>query len=152
MTYQKTIPTKIGKITIAEQDGAIVALGISDAIPDGGVTRDTKLLNDAARQLTEYLDGRRQVFDLKLAPAGTDFQTRVWDELLKIPFGKTVSYSKIAAKIGRPRACRAVGGAVGKNPIPIIIPCHRVLAADGGIGGFSLGLPLKRKLLGLESA
>ncbi|MCL2331222.1 MAG: methylated-DNA--[protein]-cysteine S-methyltransferase [Proteobacteria bacterium] len=152
MIFFKVIPTKIGRITITEHNGAIIALDIGIGANVDGIKGNSQLLRDAALQLTEYLDGKRRKFDLKLAPKGTEFQMAVWAALQQIPFGTTISYKDLAAEIGRPNAWRAAGNAVGRNPIPIIIPCHRVLAADGGIGGFSLGLPLKRKLLGLESA
>ena len=150
MIYFKTISTKLGPITIAELNGAIIMLDFGGGDNIDGIARDTKLLCDAARQLTEYMAGKRKTFKLKLAPAGTDFQNQVWQALQKIPFGKTIAYAEIARILGRPRAFRPVGNAVGRNPIPIIIPCHRVIATDGGIGGFSSGLPLKRRLLKLE--
>ena len=140
----------MGRITIAERNGAIVELSIGPA-PAGATHIDTPLLCTAARQLTQYLNGARREFDLPLAYHGTKFQVEVWRELLAIGFGKTKSYRDIAISVGRPKSCRAVGNAVGKNPIPIIIPCHRVISSDGRIGGFSLGLDYKRKLLKVEN-
>jgi methylated-DNA-[protein]-cysteine S-methyltransferase len=102
------------------------------------------------RQLQEYFDGERRSFDLPLAPQGTAFQQSVWRELQRIPYGQTVSYGELARRIGRPRACRAVGLATGANPLPIIVPCHRVIGADGSLTGFGGGLPIKRQLLALE--
>jgi methylated-DNA-[protein]-cysteine S-methyltransferase len=101
-------------------------------------------------QLIEYFAGTRKNFNLQLAPAGTDFQQQVWRGLRTIPYGTAWGYGDLARHIGKPGAARAVGQANGANPIPIVIPCHRVIAANGSIGGFSCGLPLKRRLLALE--
>jgi len=111
---------------------------------------EIRLLAQAEQELTEYFAGKRQHFDISLDPRGTPFQQQVWRELQKIPYGATCSYKDIAARINNPKAIRAVGGANGKNPLCIVIPCHRVIAADGGIGGYSGGLAIKRKLLALE--
>jgi methylated-DNA-[protein]-cysteine S-methyltransferase len=110
-----------------------------------------KILAQAVRELGEYFEGRRQTFEVKLAPKGTAFQKRVWTQLSKIPYGETCSYRDIAARIKNAKAVRAVGGANGKNPLCIIVPCHRVIAADGTLGGYSGGLHIKTKLLKLES-
>ena len=108
---------------------------------------------DAARlQLDAYFDGTRQVFDLPLAPHGTPFQRDVWAALATIPFGATWSYARLASTIGRPAAMRAVGAANGRNPLPIVLPCHRVIGADGSLTGFGGGLPTKQFLLQLEGA
>lgn len=103
-------------------------------------------------ELVQYLKGKRQVFEMQVdfGQRGTDFQQAVWQELLRVPFGSSSSYSKLAEAVGRPQATRAVGTAVGKNPIPIIVPCHRILRKDGGIGGYAGGLPLKYRLLEIE--
>src|SRR5882672_5504217 len=106
---------------------------------------------EAIRQLQAYFVGELREFDLPLAPEGTEFQLRVWDSLRTIPYGETISYGQLAQKIGNPKAVRAVGLANGCNPIPIIIPCHRVSGSDGGLTGFGGGLSNKRKLLALES-
>jgi methylated-DNA-[protein]-cysteine S-methyltransferase len=108
------------------------------------------VIAEATRQLDEYFAGRRRAFALPLAPAGTPFQQTVWQALTQIPYGGTVSYSQIAERIGKPSAVRAVGAANGQNPIPIVIPCHRVIGSDGRLVGFGGGLPLKRYLLALE--
>src|SRR5690606_15317652 len=100
----------------------------------------------------EYLAGSRRHFDLPLAPRGTDFQRSVWLALADIPFGSTLSYAALATRVGRPSATRAVGAANGRNPLPIVPPCHRVLGADGSLTGFGGGLPTRRFLLGLEGA
>ncbi len=102
------------------------------------------------RQLTEYFAGDRDTFDLELAPAGTDFQKQVWHDLLDIPAGETRTYSEIARRLGRPGAARAVGRANATNPIPIVVPCHRVVGADGTLTGYAGGLPIKRGLLEIE--
>lgn len=135
---------------LLERDGAITELSFDAGRGANLRPKETPLLRATAHQLSEYLAGRRRIFDLPLNPVGTEFQHKVWDALLRIPFGETKSYAQVAAAVGCPRGARAVGGAVGKNPIPIIIPCHRVLAAGGKIGGFSLGLDMKRKLLNIE--
>ncbi|MGH9047330.1 MAG: methylated-DNA--[protein]-cysteine S-methyltransferase, partial [Acidimicrobiales bacterium] len=106
---------------------------------------------EAARQLDAYFANERRRFDLPLALGGTDFQRQVWLTLAEIPYGETISYAELARWVGRPRAFRAVGQANGANPIAVILPCHRVIAADGSIGGYGGGLAMKRQLLALES-
>jgi methylated-DNA-[protein]-cysteine S-methyltransferase len=105
---------------------------------------------ETLQQLRQYFAGKRQQFELPISPQGTPFQERVWQELRKIPYGETVSYGTIAQRIGKPKACRAVGMANSKNPIPIIIPCHRIIGKDGSLTGFGGGLPVKKQLLELE--
>ena len=104
----------------------------------------------AKRELTEYFEGRRKEFTVPLAPRGTDFQRRVWKALLEIPFGETKTYGEVAEMIGDKKACRAVGGAVGKNPVLIMIPCHRVIATGRRLGGFSVGTDIKKALHKIE--
>lgn len=111
-----------------------------------------EVLRLAARQLDEYFDGQRPRFELPLSPRGTAFQRAVWDALSEIPFGQTRSYAQIAQRIGRPTASRAVGAANGRNPLPIVVPCHRVIGANGSLTGFAGGLEAKRLLLRLERA
>ena len=106
----------------------------------------------AIEQIRDYLAGRRTDFDLQLDVRGTDFQLAVWRELERIPYGETRSYAQVARTIGHDRAVRAVGAANGANPIPLILPCHRVIAADGGLGGYGGGLDLKRRLLAMEQS
>lgn len=144
---QLSLHTPLGEVTISEDGGAIVAL-------DWGRGRDqqaTPLLRQARDQLQEYFDAKRMSFDLPLAPVGSDFQKRVWAALCAIPPGETRSYADIARAVSS--APRAVGGANGANPIPLFIPCHRVIAADGSLGGYSGGdgPATKRYLLDLES-
>jgi methylated-DNA-[protein]-cysteine S-methyltransferase len=112
---------------------------------------DAPRLAPVVCELEEYFAGKRERFDLPLAFEGTAFQREVWNALLTIPYGETVCYKQLAEQIGRPKAVRAVGAANGANPIPIIVPCHRVIGADGSLTGFGGGLPLKRRLLELES-
>ena len=107
-------------------------------------------VGEALRQLREYFAGKRAGFDLPLAPAGTAFQRSVWRQLQEIPYGETISYGELARRVGNPKASRAVGSANGANPLPIVIPCHRVIAGDGTLGGFGGGLLTKQTLLALE--
>jgi methylated-DNA-[protein]-cysteine S-methyltransferase len=110
------------------------------------------VLREAGAQLKAYFGGRLRGFDLPLQPAGTDFQRAVWGQLAQIPYGATWSYGQLAVRVGRPTAVRAVGAANGRNPLPIVLPCHRVIGADGSLTGFGGGLPTKQFLLRLESA
>jgi len=122
--------------------------------PDGFPPEDrgaSPLLNEAGRQVTAYFDGALRHFDLPLAPDGSDFQRQVWDQLLKIPYGETISYLTLAKRIGDARHVRAVGTANGRNPISIIIPCHRVVGSDGSLVGYGGGLDRKRWLLDHET-
>lgn len=121
------------------------------AKPDRGwIEANSGAVKLAIGQLREYFAGGRTEFDLPLAPRGTPFQLAVWGALRKIPYGQTISYGELAARIGNPKASRAVGSANGANQIPIVIPCHRVIAAGGKLGGFGGGLPVKEALLALE--
>jgi len=105
----------------------------------------------ARLQLTQYFAGERQAFELPLHPLGTSFQFEVWQELARIPYGATISYGELARRIGKPQAVRAVGAANGRNPLPIVLPCHRVIGSDGSLTGFGGGLPVKQLLLALEN-
>src|SRR6185295_10503338 len=111
---------------------------------------DDNLFEDVVAQLNEYFAGTRRQFELPLAPAGTPFQQRVWAALLDIPYGQTISYGELASRIGQKSASRAVGLANGSNPLPIVIPCHRVIGANGKLTGYGGGLPIKERLLALE--
>lgn len=142
--------TPLGKIVITENGKAITSLYFGETLMSGINERETPLLKRASRELLEYLDGKRKSFDLPLSPQGTDFQQKVWKALRDIPYGAVVSYKDIARAIGNEKACRAVGGANNKNPIAIIIPCHRVIGADGSLVGYGSGLEIKRRLLALE--
>jgi methylated-DNA-[protein]-cysteine S-methyltransferase len=111
---------------------------------------DKAPLREVIQQLRAYFAKELETFELTLAPEGTDFQQSVWNELCGIPYGETISYGELAKRVGNPKASRAVGAANGQNPIPIIIPCHRVIGSDGKLTGFGGGLPIKQKLLALE--
>jgi methylated-DNA-[protein]-cysteine S-methyltransferase len=112
--------------------------------------RDDSAFDDVATQLRDYFAGQRRQFDLPLAPAGTPFQQSVWNVLRTIPYGATRSYLDVANAIGKPAACRAVGAANGANPLPIVVPCHRVIGANGSLTGFGGGIEVKKRLLALE--
>lgn len=147
--YQILLHSPIGQLTLSGTEAALTALDFGDRRGEGD--RPSPLLERAARELAEYFEGTRRVFTVPLAPAGTPFQRRVWDALAEIPYGETASYGTIAAKVGSPRACRAVGMANHRNPIAIFIPCHRVVGADGALTGYAGGLDRKERLLALEA-
>lgn len=150
---QKTFfDSPIGKLTLAETDGKLSFVQLSSRFnpPDLPEALSPVLL-ETKKQLQEYFDGTRQKFDLPLSPKGTPFQSRVWKALLQIPYGETRSYQQIASMIGNAKGCRAVGNANGKNPMIILIPCHRVIAANGNLGGYTGGIAIKKALLELES-
>lgn len=144
--------TIIGEINIVDNGSSIVEVFKSKKNIDLNLYRktETDLIKETHRQLLEYLEGKRRKFDIPLHLEGTDFQKNVWKALLDIKYGESKSYKDIAREIGNPKGYRAVGAANGKNPILIVIPCHRVIGADGKLGGYSSGLDLKRKLLKLE--
>lgn len=137
-----------GRLKIGYTDKAIRYVLFTDEKESG---KPSALSELAASQLTEYFSGKRKDFDLPLEPQGTEFRKKVWSALTEIPYGETRSYKDIAESIGNPKACRAVGGANNKNPISIIIPCHRVVGADGSLVGYGGGLDKKTMLLDLES-
>lgn len=139
------------RIGIAQEGEAITHLRFGgDALPADYELRETPLLKRAAEQLSEYFAGKRQAFELPLNPQGTVFQKRVWQALTEIPYGETRSYKEIAEQVGAPKGFRAVGGANNKNPIGIVIPCHRVIGANGALVGYAYGLSTKIRLLELE--
>lgn len=143
--------TIIGSITLAEENNKIIALNLNSTIsPQGGLQQETPLLQKAHKQLAEYLNGTRSSFELPLAPRGTPFQQQVWQALQAISYGTTATYKEIALAVGNPKGCRAVGMANNKNPIGIIIPCHRVIGSNGKLTGYAGGLDTKQKLLDLE--
>jgi methylated-DNA-[protein]-cysteine S-methyltransferase len=150
-TFTMPLDTPVGRLVL-ESDGDVL-IGIW--LPPQSMTsrRDghdaPPVLKDTVIQLEEYFAGERTEFDVPLELDGTDFQKEVWRELTRIPYGETISYGELARRVGRPRGPRAVGQANGRNPIPIIVPCHRVVASDG-IGGYGGGLPMKRALLAVE--
>jgi methylated-DNA-[protein]-cysteine S-methyltransferase len=145
----------IGRLLmVGRADGVLSSLSVADhpscLAPGDGWVQDDAPLAEVRRQLEEYFDGSRTSFDLALDPAGTPFQTRVWAALQEIPYGDTVGYGELARRIGRPTAARAVGAANGRNPIFIVIPCHRVIGADGSLTGFGWGTDCKAWLLDHE--
>lgn len=141
-----------GRFGVEEKEGAVTHLYLN---PAGAVLpaeeRETPLLAEAMRQLAEYFAGERREFELPLAPEGTPFMRRVWEELVKVPYGATATYGEIAERIGNPGASRAVGLANNRNPIAIIIPCHRIIGSSGKLVGYAGGVELKERLLALES-
>ena len=154
----RRIPSPIGELQIVvDAEGRLVRLdlpGTTDATTataDSARHRASDGCDRVARQLAEYFRGERRTFDLELAPAGTPFQLRAWQALQRIPFGATRSYREQATAIGNPAAARAVGAANGRNPIAIVVPCHRVIGKDGSLTGFGGGLPCKRWLLDHEA-
>jgi methylated-DNA-[protein]-cysteine S-methyltransferase len=152
--YYCYLNTPIGDLLLAGEDDALCLIGF----PEGAMRREPeadwifseKPFGEAMQQLTDYFAGRRHSFELNLRPGGTEFQRAVLQELQRIPYGVTASYGEIAERIGRPKAVRAVGAANGRNPIPIVIPCHRVIGSDGAMTGFGGGIPTKKALLRLE--
>jgi len=152
MPHYEIYKTDIGSVLIAEDGKSITNLCMNDNIKSAEMERgETPLLKKAAGALRAYLAGEKNAFaDLPLNPKGTTFQKQVWQALLEIPYGETISYKQLAQAVGNPSASRAVGNANGKNPIFVIIPCHRVIGADGSLTGFAYGLEIKKKLLGIE--
>ena len=137
----------LGTLTLLEQDDALTGLYMEAHVAPEAERRSSALLKRAQKQLLEYFAGQRHTFELPLRLDGTEFQREVWAALAKIPFGSTCSYAELARRIGRPKAVRAVGSANGANPVFIIIPCHRVIGANGSLTGYGGGLPCKRWLL-----
>ena len=150
MIAQSTFESPVGHVNLTADGETIIELSMTKA--PGPSTGSAKVLKEAQKQLTEYFKGKRKDFTFKHEARGTKFQQSVWNEIARIPFGEVISYADIAREIGKPQASRAVGGAVGSNPIPLIIGCHRVLGASGKITGYSggEGIPTKRWLLKLE--
>lgn len=150
MKYIKKIHTKIGNIQIIEEENQIIEIKINAKLEEKAMGKNTPNLEKTAKQLIEYLEGNRKKFDVPFNPKGTKFMQQVWTALQEIPYGEVRSYSEIAKRIGNPKSARAVGMANHRNPIPIIIPCHRVIEANGKLGGYALGIENKEFLLQLE--
>lgn len=151
--YYDTMPSPIGDLTLISDGTALTGLYINQGEPIVGrslAIRDKKLLQHPREQLQRYFEGDLRAFDLPVAVGGTPFQRRVWRALCAIAYGETISYGELARRIGQPRASRAVGFANSRNPISIVVPCHRVLGADGSLTGYSGGLERKRWLLAHE--
>ena len=148
------LDTPLGPLLLAADDTGLrhirFANGKRVVRPDPDWREDSKPLKETIRQLRAYFSGDLETFDLPLAPEGTVFQQEIWRRLCEIPYGKTISYGELARRIGNPNASRAVGLANGSNPIPIVIPCHRVIGSNGKLTGYGGGLPIKEKLLALE--
>ncbi len=151
MTAYATIESPVGEILLTAEDGALTRLYMSPFDVDPDWEHDPAALAEPARQLAEYFAGERTEFALELKPAGTAFQRSVWDLLLGIPYGETTTYGALATTLGDPRKVRAVGLANGRNPISIVVPCHRVIGADGTLVGYGGGLERKRVLLAHEA-
>ena len=153
--YYCYVDTPIGELLLAGTENALSLIGF----PKGSMRRDPgpdwifkeEPIEKVRQQLREYFEGKRREFDIPLSLAGTDFQLSVWHELREIPYGTTVSYGEVAKRIDNPKAVRAVGAANGRNPIPIIVPCHRVIGSHGDLTGFGGGLDTKEALLRLEA-
>ena len=149
MTIWTETPTPVGPLLLAREGNAVTTISF------GGHARkewrrDDDAFGDVVAQLREYFAGTRKTFDLELQPRGTEFQLSVWRELRRIPYGELRSYRDIALAIGKPEAVRAVGAANGANPLPIVVPCHRVIGSNGSLTGFGGGLEAKRYLIDLE--
>ena len=148
------IESPLGPLLLAADETGLHSIGFVNgrhsAHPDPAWHEDPKPLRETIRQLRAYFAGDLETFDLPLEPKGTTFQLAVWRKLCDIPFGETISYGELARRLGNPNASRAVGLANGANPIPIIIPCHRVIGSNGKLTGYGGGLPIKEKLLALE--
>ncbi len=156
MILFRHLDSPVGPLTLAATDEGLHAIEFPrnrhPADREGWLPGDNRVLELAARQLDDYFAAKRRDFDLPLAPRGTDFQRTVWMTLAGIGYGETISYAQLAQRVGKPTAMRAVGAANGRNPLPIVLPCHRVIGADGALTGFGGGLPTKQFLLELEGA
>jgi methylated-DNA-[protein]-cysteine S-methyltransferase len=156
-TLYTELASPLGTLQLSAEDGALTGVHFPGQKhdrprrPDWQRADDEPVLAQARRELGEYFAGRRTQFDVRLAPAGTPFQRSVWRALLEVPFGSTSTYGAIAQSIGRPSAVRAVGAAVGANPIGIVVPCHRIIGRDGTLTGYAGGLERKARLLSLEA-
>lgn len=154
--FYKIYDFEIGKLAICEENGKIVLVNVVKTKEDieemakNSIQKETSLIKNTKQQLDEYFAGKRKKFDIPIKLDGTDFQIKVWKELLKIPYGETCSYLDIAKRIGNPKASRAVGMANNKNKIIIIVPCHRVIGSNKKLVGYACGLDVKEKLLELE--
>lgn len=153
--FYTTLESPVGTLLLAGDSQALRMVSFQSSKhaepPQADWKQDKAPFAEVIRQLRAYFRGERKEFDLPLAPEGTEFQLRVWNRLRTIPYGETISYAQLAERIGNPKAVRAVGLANGSNPIPIIIPCHRVIGSDGSLTGFGGGLSTKKMLLELES-
>jgi len=153
--YYTTMESPVGTLRLVAEELGLRTVwfvrGRKDEKPDAEWKQDAAFFTDVMRQLNAYFAGELREFEIPLLLEGTEFQKRVWKALLAIPYGETISYGELAKKIGEPKAVRAVGAANGQNPIPIIVPCHRVIGSDGSLTGFGGGIENKKRLLELES-
>jgi methylated-DNA-[protein]-cysteine S-methyltransferase len=147
MTFSTQFSSTLGPLTLEGDDLALTRIGFGEPTAPQG---DSAAIASAAIQLEQYFAGERTGFDVTLELVGTPFERRVWEEVRAIPYGETATYAEIARRIGRPDACRAVGRANGRNPIAVIVPCHRVVGSDGSLTGYAGGIEMKRALLDLE--
>ena len=154
MTYSMQLETPVGPLTVTATEKAVTAVRFGTQVPEGSArctgAEATPLLRRAAEELGDYFAGSRRSFSLPLAPEGTPFQQKVWEALRTIPYGETRTYKQIAIQIGHNRSFRAVGMANNRNPIAIVVPCHRVIGYDGKLTGYAGGLDVKERLLALE--
>ena len=151
MRVHAVLPSPVGPLTVVADDGVLVRLSLSPPGPDADLgARDDAALAAVTGQLGEYLTGARETFDLPLRPRGGEFELAVWAELTRIPYGRTTTYGAVADAVGRPGGAQAVGVACGRNPLAVVVPCHRVVGAGGSLVGFGGGLARKRFLLDLE--
>lgn len=155
ITWFDTMPSPIGDLLIAVREDRLLHIGFAEErhphVRRGQWQHSTDRVQAVRAQLQEYFSGQRQHFDLDLLPLGTEFQRQVWAELSRIPYARTISYGELARRIGNAKAMRAVGLANGRNPIPIVVPCHRVIGANGSLTGFGGGIERKRWLLQHEA-
>jgi len=149
MLNAAVMDSPIGLLTLVEEDGALTEVRFGERL-EGIALCDTPLLKQAVRELNEYFSGQRKIFTVPLKPKGTPFQQRCWAALLQIPYGETRTYGQQAAMIGNPKACRAVGMGNHRNPLPVFIPCHRVVGSNGKLTGYAGGLDIKETLLYIE--
>ncbi len=151
MREHAVVPSPVGPLTVVADDGVLVRLYLDPPGPDADLgLRDEGALTGVAGQLGEYFRGEREAFDVPLRPVGSGFELAVWEQLTRIPYGETRSYGQVARAVGEPGGAQAVGLACGRNPLAVVVPCHRVVGADGALVGFGGGLPRKRFLLDLE--
>lgn len=148
MQYVCKHKTVLGDLYLSEENGFLTGLYLNRELK--GEHKQTPLMQEAIKQVDGYLNGKRKSFDLKINPKGTDFQKKIWQQLCQIPYGTAISYKKLAERADSPRGFRAAGGACNKNPILLVIPCHRVIGANGQLVGFGAGLDTKERLLALE--
>ncbi|SEO75855.1 methylated-DNA--[protein]-cysteine S-methyltransferase [Trujillonella endophytica] len=151
MRAHSVLPSPVGPLTVVADDGVLVRLYLDPPGPEAALgPRDDAALAPVSAQLGEYFRGEREAFDVPLRPVGSAFERAVWAQLSAIPYGETRSYGQVARAVGEPGGAQAVGLACGRNPLAVVVPCHRVVGADGALVGFGGGLPRKRFLLDLE--